>query len=60
MGNIRDRMLQARLALVGRLLYYFVKTCKTLGFMIIIVCKNPAGGGPKSYLSRDLKPFMFN
>ena len=33
----------------------FIKTCKTLGYMTIIVCKiPPVGGGSKPYLSNGL------
>ena len=54
MGKIRYRMLQAYVTLVRGITCF--KTCKTLGYMEIIVFKSPPGGTEeaKPYLSHNL------
>ena len=49
MGNLRNRMLQAYMTLV-RGLTCFQKTCKTLGYMEIIVFEIPPMGREQNHI----------
>ena len=57
-GNVRNRMLQSYATLFRGL--NVSKTCKTLGFMQIIVCLIPPWGEAKPYLSYGLKGIFPN